>query len=152
MKTKMVVFGGLLMVMAKPGFAAVLGGPSGIRPEITAPVVAQGEALQSAVDFDKMVIDRPGFLGESTSYVSFRKEQAKADLVKDEAALSLFKTAGPTAVEVSMLEKAIEADKATIASPGDGVVCKPLALEGIRKQAEKDLALHQAKLSQLQAI
>ena len=92
MKSKIIAVGGLLLAFAGSSIAAVLGGWSGIRPEITAPAVTESEALQSTIDFNKMVADRPGFLGEKVVLVQARADQAKTALSEAEA----FKTAGPT--------------------------------------------------------
>ena len=91
MKSKIIAVGGLLLALVGSTFAGVLGGPSG-RPEIKAPVVTAEEALQSTIDFSKMVAERPGFLGEKVVLAQARLAQAKQDLANVEA----IRTAGPT--------------------------------------------------------
>jgi starvation-inducible outer membrane lipoprotein len=122
MKNKIVISGGLFFLAPGIIFAAVLGGPSGIRQEIKAPEVSTDQAFQTQIDYDTKVAENPATLGGKMAYVQNGQKQAKIELALYSIASSDYKQAGPTGPSAQDLQaehdRKVQYLKGVVDNPG----------------------------------
>lgn len=111
------------------------------------PAAYEQARLEAAIKQDQRVLEQGIFDGKPVT-ADLRRQEARAKLAKDQAALEAFKTAGPAGVERARLQDAVKHDRWVIATGGGE--SKMIQRDARIKAAREDLSEHEAALAALQ--